>query len=111
MNFISYEFIVFFAAVTALYFSLAHRAQNRMLLIASYLFYGWWDWRFLGLLLISSIVDFLVGRIVDPQRDHPLPHTRRRLGLALSIGWCAGMLFGRWADDWDRRHKIGRWAE
>lgn len=92
MNFISYEFIVFFAVVAGLYAVLGHRGQNRMLLVASYVFYGWWDWRFLGLLLISSVVDFTCGQIVDPKRENPLPDARRKLGLALSICVNLGIL-------------------
>ena len=55
------EFAVFFAIVLPLYFLLPHKAQNFMLLVASYIFYGWWDWRFLGLLFLSTAVDFSVG--------------------------------------------------
>src|SRR5690606_39568389 len=48
------------------------RAQNFFIILASYLFYGWWDWRFLSLIAFSSTVDFLVGiafsRVDDPRR-------------------------------------------
>lgn len=37
------------------------RLQNALLLISSYVFYGWWDWRFLSLIVFSTLVDFLVG--------------------------------------------------
>lgn len=40
-------YFIFLTLVTALYWRLGHRNQNRMLLVASYVFYGWWDWRFL----------------------------------------------------------------
>jgi D-alanyl-lipoteichoic acid acyltransferase DltB (MBOAT superfamily) len=67
----SLEFAAFFAAVVGLYWLLPHRAQNRFLLVASYFFYGWWDWRFLGLLAFSTAVDYLVGRGVrDPDGQH-----------------------------------------
>lgn len=39
-----------------------HKWQNRMLLIASYVFYGWWDWRFLSLIFISTITDYYCGQ-------------------------------------------------
>jgi D-alanyl-lipoteichoic acid acyltransferase DltB (MBOAT superfamily) len=63
MLFNSTVFLGFFAAVYALYLALArrHRAQNALLLLASYVFYGWWDWRFLGLIVLSSAVDYAVG--------------------------------------------------
>ncbi len=62
MIFNSLAFIVFFAFVLALYYRLGHRSQNRFLLLASYFFYGWWDWRFVGLLLFTSAVDFYVSK-------------------------------------------------
>ena len=57
----SYTFWVFFAVVILFYRRLPHRGQNRMLLVASYFFYGSWDWRFLSLIWISTIVDYLVA--------------------------------------------------
>ncbi len=61
MLFNTIEFAVFFAVVLGLYYVLPHRAQNRMLLAASYFFYACWDWRFVSLILISTVVDFYVG--------------------------------------------------
>ena len=61
MLFSQLQFWVFFAGVFALYAVLPHRAQNRMLLVASYIFYGAWDWRFLGLIAFSTLVDYLIG--------------------------------------------------
>ena len=61
MLFNSLEFLVFFALVYGLYRVLGHRGQNRMLLLASYVFYGAWDWRFLSLILISTLVDYQAG--------------------------------------------------
>jgi len=58
----SFTFPIFLAAVLVLYFVLAHRWQNRMLLLASYLFYGTWDPRFLSLLLLSTCVDYACAR-------------------------------------------------
>ena len=42
-----------------------HRLQNLLLLVGSYVFYGWWDWRFLGLIFSLSVVSFICGIIVD----------------------------------------------
>lgn len=64
MLFNSLEFSLFLPIVFALYWLLNNRnlkAQNALLLIASYVFYGWWDWRFLLLIIFSSMVDYLVG--------------------------------------------------
>ncbi len=44
---------------------LAHRWQNRLLLVASYIFYGWWDWRFLFLLALSTGMDFSLGLMIE----------------------------------------------
>lgn len=65
MLFNSFEFAIFLPIVFALYWVIPAektRLQNLLLLAASYLFYGWWDWRYLSLILISTIVDYLVGR-------------------------------------------------
>ncbi|MDY0171048.1 MAG: MBOAT family O-acyltransferase [Thermoguttaceae bacterium] len=61
MLFNSYTFWIFFLAVFLLYRLLGHRWQNRLLLVASYVFYGAWDWRFLSLIWISTCIDYLVG--------------------------------------------------
>lgn len=61
MIFNSFVFWVFFAGVLALYWRLPLRGQNRLLLVASYVFYGYWDWRYLGLLAASTVVDYFVG--------------------------------------------------
>ena len=61
MLFNSLQFFVFFAMVYALYLGLTHRWQNRLLLVASYVFYAAWDWRFLSLIWISTLVDYFCG--------------------------------------------------
>ena len=61
MLFNSVEFFIFFLTVLLLYYVLPHRWQNIMLLVASYFFYGWWDWRFLSLIFISTVVDYVCG--------------------------------------------------
>lgn len=68
MIFNSIAFIVFLPIVFLVYWSLRNKPlmyQNLVLLIASYFFYGWWDWRFLGLIAFSTIVDFIVGRKIS----------------------------------------------
>ncbi|HUP23853.1 MAG TPA: MBOAT family O-acyltransferase [Thermoanaerobaculia bacterium] len=66
MLFNSFTFALFLTLVYAAYLALRRRrrAQNLLLLLASYLFYGFWDWRFLSLLGISTIVDYTVGRLL-----------------------------------------------
>ena len=64
MLFNSLDFAIFLPIVFFLYwfvFKNNLRGQNILLLIASYVFYGWWDWRFLGLIMFSTILDYFVG--------------------------------------------------
>jgi alginate O-acetyltransferase complex protein AlgI len=65
MLFNSFEFLIFFPMVFALYWLLSFRLQNYMLLVASYFFYGFWDWRFLSLIIISTVVDYISGIKID----------------------------------------------
>lgn len=58
MLFNSIEFALFFPLVYALYLALRHTGRNRLLLVASYVFYGAWDWRFLSLILVSTVIDY-----------------------------------------------------
>lgn len=69
MFFDSPVYIVFLTLTVALYWRLTHRQQNYFLLAASYFFYGWWDWRFLGLMAFSTCIDFLVGRHIEDSLD------------------------------------------
>lgn len=64
MIFNSLAFAVFLPLVLLLYYLSPFRWQNRLLLVASLVFYGWWDWRFLFLLLGTIVVDFYVSHAV-----------------------------------------------
>jgi len=64
MLFNSIEFSIFLPIVFTLYWFVTNKSlklQNILLLAASYIFYGWWDWRFLSLIIFSSFVDYYVG--------------------------------------------------
>jgi len=67
MAFNSFAFALFLPTVLGIYWLLRRwpRVQNAILLAASYLFYGYWDWRFLSLLLISTVVDYTVALRVE----------------------------------------------
>ena len=69
MVFNSLHFVWFFIVVYAAYRVLPHRAQNWLLLVASYYFYAAWDWRFLGLLVASTLVDFTCARAAGARLD------------------------------------------
>jgi alginate O-acetyltransferase complex protein AlgI len=61
MNYNAWSFWLLFACVILPYWWLTHKQQNRLLLVASYFFYGFWDYRFLFLILISTLIDFIGG--------------------------------------------------
>lgn len=62
MTFTTVTFLLFLSLVFAAYWALRSvRGQNLLLLAASYIFYGWWDWRFCSLMLASSLVDYAIG--------------------------------------------------
>ncbi len=64
MLFNSLDFAIFLPIVFVLYWVMKQhfRLQNLLIVAASYVFYGWWDARFLGLILLSTVVDFFIGR-------------------------------------------------
>jgi alginate O-acetyltransferase complex protein AlgI len=88
MTFISYEFLVLLAIVLIGCWTLPHKLQNIFLLIASYVFYGWWDWRFLSLLLFSTVIDFVCARLIDGR----VPENRRFDVLLVSLVVNLGLL-------------------
>lgn len=75
------EYFVFLIIVLLLYYSLNRRFQNIMLLVGSYIFYGFWDYRFLSLMFTSTVVDYWAARLLDQATDR----NRRRLLLLLSM--------------------------
>ena len=87
MLFNSLEFLVFLAIVYTLYRVLPFRLQNYMLLIASYIFYGWWDWRFLFLTAFSTTIDYWVGLTMQNRLG------RREKILPAVFITCAAVLF------------------
>lgn len=91
MLFNSIDFAVFFPIVLTLYWIFASNLnlRNIFLLVASYFFYGWWDWRFLFLIFISSLVDYFVGRKLGEEEN---PKKRKHL-LFLSLAVNLGFLF------------------
>jgi len=88
MLFNSIAFWLFFAVVGLLYFILPHRWQNRMLLVASYVFYGAWDWRFLSLIVLSTGVDYAASKAIYATDDA----ARRKRWITLSLVSNFGLL-------------------
>ncbi len=78
-------YFVFLAAVVCLYWRLSWRRQNVLLLCASYFFYGWWDWRFLLLMIFSTVVDYLIADQIAA--TPPGPQRRALLIVSLCINF------------------------
>ena len=89
MFFNSYIFLFYLALVLPIFYMLRERrARVIWLLVASYVFYGYWDWRFCSLLLLSTVVDFFVGRSLHAADDV----TRRKRLLVTSCVVNLGIL-------------------
>lgn len=91
MLFNSLDFAIFLPIVFVLYWFVTARnlkLQNLLIVVASYVFYGWWDWRFLSLILFSTLVDYLVGLGLSKQENL----LKRRVLLWTSIGVNLGFL-------------------
>jgi alginate O-acetyltransferase complex protein AlgI len=72
MLFNSIDFAIFLPIIFILYWFVLHKnlkLQNLLIVTASYIFYGWWDWRFLSLILFSTIVDFTVGQKIRNEEN------------------------------------------
>ena len=80
MLFDSPVYILFLILVVVVYWRLDFRGQNVFLLLASYFFYGWWDWRFLGLMIASTAIDYLVARQIYLAQSG-----RRKIWLLFSL--------------------------
>jgi alginate O-acetyltransferase complex protein AlgI len=91
MVFTSFVFFIFLPVVFSLYWFVFQRnlkAQNVLLLVASYFFYGWWDWRFLSLVAFSTVLDYTMGRLIGAQEDE----RKRTWLLWVSLGANLGFL-------------------
>ena len=89
MQFDSIVYAMFLPLVFVLYWALAkHRkCQNVLLLVASYTFYGWWDWRFLGLIFATTLTTWASGLAIERWGN------RKRLWTAASVVFNLGILF------------------
>lgn len=70
MLFNSLDFALFLPIVFALYWFVTQRnlkLQNALIIASSYVFYGWWDWRFLLLIVFSTLVDYTIGRLLSKE--------------------------------------------
>ena len=88
MLFNSLEYLFFLPTVFFLFWSLrrSFRGQNLFLLVASYVFYGWWDWRFLGLIALASATSYVSGLLIE---RYEAKRTRKLIcgvNIAVSLG-------------------------
>ena len=84
MLFNSIDFAIFLPIVFILYWFLTNKslkAQNILIVLASYTFYGWWDWRFLSLIFFSTVIDYSIGVRLEKNKNE----TRRKTLLWTSI--------------------------
>lgn len=84
MLFNSIDFALFLPIVFILYWFVLQRdlkLQNILIVVASYVFYGWWDWRFLSLILFSTVVDYIIGVLLLKEEKQ----SKRKLLLWISI--------------------------
>lgn len=84
MLFNSFEFLIFLVVVFGLYWGVLKkniRNQNILLLISSYIFYGWWDWRFLSLIILSSALDYMLGLNIYKAKTN----RKKKLFLTISL--------------------------
>src|SRR5690606_13068470 len=84
MLFNSIDFAVFLPIVFILYWLVGNKnikQQNFLIVVVSYIFYGWWDWRFLSLIFFSTTVDYTIGILLNKENNQ----FRRKILLYLSI--------------------------
>lgn len=91
MLFNSIEFAIFLPIVYLLFWFVCNKSlrhQNILIVASSFFFYGWWDWRFLGLLVFTAGIDFFVAQALDKEENLK---SRKRL-LAISLVGNLGVL-------------------
>ncbi|MDG2274404.1 MAG: MBOAT family protein, partial [Flavobacteriaceae bacterium] len=91
MFFNSLDFAIFLPIVFIVYWFITNRnlkLQNFIIVLASYVFYGWWDWRFLSLIIFSTIIDYSIGIRLSKEEKQ----LKRKILLWTSIGVNLGFL-------------------
>ena len=91
MLFNSIDYLLFLPIVFLLYwfvFNKRLKSQNSLILVSSYVFYGWWDYRFLSLIFLSTVVDFIIGLNI-PKQDS---EKKQKLLLSCSVLFNLGVL-------------------
>ncbi len=86
MLFNSTAFLIFFGFIFTTYWFLPHKWQNRFLLAGSYFFYGNWSWKFLSLIMISTVVDYFCGKYIYESKEEKQRKNFLFLSLAVNLG-------------------------
>ena len=89
MLFNSFSFLVFLPTVFILYWTFFCKKlnyRNAFIITVSYIFYGWWDWRFLILIFLSSTIDFIIGIKLNRSKNHRLKIYLLILSLIFNLG-------------------------
>lgn len=90
MLFNSIDFAIFLPIVFVLYWFVTNKNlkwQNAFIVVASYVFYGWWDWRFLSLITFSIVVDYFIGVFLGKEEN------QRKRKLLLWVSICVNLGF------------------
>lgn len=89
MLFNSIEFLVFLPVCFIIYWFVLKnylKAQNAFILITSYFFYGWWDYRFLALIAFSTVVDYFIGLTIDEANSKSRKKALLIISLVVNLG-------------------------
>lgn len=90
MLFNSLDFAIFLPIVFLLYWFVAQKnlkLQNALIVVASYVFYGWWDWRFLSLIIFSTVVDYLIGQRLRTEDKQSKRKTLLWTSIIVNLGF------------------------
>ncbi len=90
MLFNSIDFAIFLPVVFILYWFATKnnlKLQNTLIVLASYVFYGWWDWRFLSLILFSTLVDYSIGRKLQKEDNQIKRKTLLWISILVNLGF------------------------
>lgn len=90
MLFNSLDFAIFLPIFFILYWYVTNRnlqLQNFLIVVASYIFYGWWDWRFLFLIFFSSITDYIIGKCLQITEKEKYRKTLLWISIVTNIGF------------------------
>ncbi|WP_452231444.1 MBOAT family O-acyltransferase [Lacinutrix sp. MEBiC02595] len=90
MLFNSIDFAIFLPVVFLLYWFVTNKSlklQNAFLVVVSYIFYGWWDWRFLSLIAFSTLLDYVIGRLLASENKVKKRKVLLGISIAVNLGF------------------------